>query len=87
MFCWWMPAIFFSRRPQYWRNLFYRLMDYEAIALGDQDFVQGAEFLITELFVGGKILDTNIQYLGLTIGNPYKIFTFDSLKIGVTAIF
>ena len=81
----------FSRRPQYWRNLFiaraYRFMDYDAIALGDQDFVQGPEFLITELFVGGKILNTNIQYLGLTIGNPYKIFTFDSLRIGVTAIF
>ncbi len=62
-------------------------MDYDGIALGDQDFVQGPEFLMTEVFAGGKVLNTNIQYLDLTIGNPYKIFRLDSVTVGVTAVF
>lgn len=81
----------FSSRPQPWRNQHiveaYRLMHYNGIALGEKDFVEGPEFLMSRLFALGNIINTNIQFLGLTFGQPYKIFTFDSVKIGVTAIF
>ncbi len=81
----------FKRLPQRWRHEFvsraYRLMNYDGIALGEKDFVEGPEFLMTQLFSLGNIINTNIQYLDLTFGSPYKIFVFDSVKIGVTAMF
>jgi len=79
----------FDRRPKRWRheNIIraYQVMRYDAVALGDRDFVEGPKFLISNFFTLGNLVNTNIQYMELTFGQPYIIKQFDGVKIGITA--
>ena len=64
----------------------YRMLSYQAMAIGDQDFSEGLDFF--RKFTAGqedKVLNTNLSIEGKTPGKTYLVETFQGVRIGITA--
>jgi 5'-nucleotidase len=63
----------------------YDYLKYDFWTPGDQDFVEGPEFLIRQLMeMSSTLVSSNIFYNGEHLGSPYAITQFGKIRIGIT---
>ncbi|MBI5207121.1 MAG: hypothetical protein HY934_04945 [Candidatus Firestonebacteria bacterium] len=65
----------------------FQLMQYDAVALGDDEFIWGLDFVKTNFINKLPVISCNVYYIdGTRFTPPYKIIERDGIKLGIIGV-